>query len=109
MEVTSSSSQVERVTAESHKAKDLKKVEAGRAGFAARKAKQERRLEDLRGAKESLQRSETASFAESERSEDVVRAQKTMLYKKKLSGSRGFWEHLVFFIKKFRLSILQHS
>ena len=40
MEVMSSSSQVERVTAESHKAKDLKKVEAGRAGAAARRAKQ---------------------------------------------------------------------
>ena len=42
---------VERVT---EKVKDPKKVAAGRAGAAARKAKQERLLEQLRGAKESF-------------------------------------------------------
>ena len=47
MEATSSLSQVERVTAESHEVKDLKKVEAGHAGAAARKTKRERLLEDL--------------------------------------------------------------
>ena len=44
-------SPVERVT---EKIKDPKKVAAGRAGTAARKAKQERLLEQLRGAKESF-------------------------------------------------------
>ena len=62
MECEESSSQ--RVTAETHKAKDPKKVEAGRAGAAARKVKQERQLEDLRATKESLQRSEAPSSAE---------------------------------------------
>ena len=37
------------------KNKDPKKVEAGRAGAAARKAKQEKMLEELRTAKEALQ------------------------------------------------------
>ena len=45
------SSPVERVT---EKVKDPKKVVAGRAGAAARKAKQEERLEQLRVAKESF-------------------------------------------------------
>ena len=44
-------SPVERVT---EKVKDPKKVAAGRASAAARKAKQERLLEQLRGAKESF-------------------------------------------------------
>ena len=44
-------SPVERVT---EKVKNPKKVAAGRAGAAARKAKQERLLEQLRGAKESF-------------------------------------------------------
>ena len=44
-------SPVERVT---EKVKDPKKVAVGRAGAAARKAKQERLLEQLRGAKESF-------------------------------------------------------
>ena len=44
-------SPMERVT---EKVKDPKKVAVGRAGAAARKAKQERLLEQLRGAKESF-------------------------------------------------------
>ena len=36
------------------KPKDPKKVAAGRAGAAARKAKQERLLEELRAAKEAI-------------------------------------------------------
>ena len=44
-------SPVERVT---EKVKDPKKLAAGRAGAAARKAKQERLLKQLRGAKESF-------------------------------------------------------
>ena len=47
-------SPVERVTDPKQKVKVLKKVAAGRAGAAARKAKQERLLEQLRAAKESF-------------------------------------------------------
>ena len=48
-------SSVERVTDPKQKVKDKKKVAAGHAGAAARKAKQEERLlEQLRAAKESL-------------------------------------------------------
>lgn len=43
------------------KPKDPKKVAAGRAGAAARKAKQERLLEELRGAKEKLHDTNDAS------------------------------------------------
>ena len=45
---------VERVTVASRPSKDLKKVAAGRAGAAARKAKHERLLQELRAAKESF-------------------------------------------------------
>ena len=45
------------------RSKDPKKVAAGRAGAAARKAKQERLLEELRAAKQSLQPEAVAETA----------------------------------------------
>ena len=45
------------------RSKDPKKVVAGRAGAAARKAKQERVLEELRAAKASLKHSDTSHAA----------------------------------------------
>lgn len=47
-------SPVDRVTTPKQKVKDPKKVAAGRAGAAARKAKQEQLLEQLRTAKETF-------------------------------------------------------
>ena len=63
--MTESMEGVERVTAPVPvpKTKNPKKVEAGRAGAAARKAKQERLLEELRAAKQSLQSEAVAEAA----------------------------------------------
>ena len=66
--MTESTEGLERVTTPAPvpvmaKSKDPKKVAAGRAGAAARKAKQERLLEELRAAKQSLQPEAVAEAA----------------------------------------------
>ena len=52
------------------RSKDPKKVVAGRAGAAARKAKQERVLEELRAAKASLKHSDTSHAATKQRHDE---------------------------------------
>ena len=52
--------EVERVTKDTVKVKNPKRQAAGRAGAAARKAKQERLFEELRAAKESVKQQQDA-------------------------------------------------
>ena len=80
-----SSSQVERVTAETYKAKYLKKVKAGRASAAARKVQQERLLKDLQVAKESLKMSPATNSTEPDQSEGLNRASKKHVTQKEES------------------------
>ena len=86
---------MERVTAESHRAKDLKKMEAGRAGAVARKAKQKRLLQDL--------------GAEFERSECVVRAQKNNVVQREVIWTpwilEASWLAGLFLFKHFTIQL----
>ena len=88
MTETTSKQKVERVTVETHKAKNVRKVEAGCTSAAAKKAKQERLLKDLHVAKESIQMCEAMSSTEPERSEDVNRASKKHVTQKEESWTQ---------------------